>query len=167
MKSGEKRYAEDMNYWETTIHPSKSLGEIQEMLEDFGAMAQIVSQGQADGKIAWLIRFQYLDRSYRFVFMPLECRYPNKIASFGGKRRTNNDQARYQMGRIAVNFVKAILTAAEMNPQALFGFLELPGVSRSGIPPIAAELDLSGLVGLLPQIEMPLLGSGLEDGDES
>ena len=37
-------YAEDMNYWDTTVAPGKSMGEIQELLEDFGVTNMIVSQ---------------------------------------------------------------------------------------------------------------------------
>jgi hypothetical protein len=60
------------------------------------------------------------------------------------------------MGRIAVYFVKAILTAAEAQPAALFGFLELPGAHPGAIPVTAAELDISGIVGL----NVPLLKQG-------
>lgn len=37
----ETRHAEDANYWQTTVHPAKSQGEIIEMLEDFGAGPQL------------------------------------------------------------------------------------------------------------------------------
>ena len=74
-----------------------------------------------------------------------------KESTFGGKRRRHDDQARYQMGRIAVYFVKAILTAADAHPHALFGFMELPGVaSRGGIPYVAGELDISKLISSAP-----------------
>jgi hypothetical protein len=56
------------------------------------------------------------------------------------------------MGRIALYFVKAILTAAEMNQDALFGFLELPqATTKSGVPVTTAELDISGLIKTLPE----------------
>jgi len=151
-------YAEDFNYWDTSIHPAKSMGEIQEMLDDFGATSTMITQGQVSGKFAWLIRFQWKDHAYRFTFMPLQCRFPNQVRSFDKKRRTHEEQSRYQMGRVAVWFVKAILTAAEAQPAALFGFMELPGAGRSGgIPPTAAELDVEGFTGLLPRIELPQL----------
>lgn len=153
-------YAEDLNYFDTTVHPAKSLGEIQEMLDDFGATATMITQGQAAGRYAWMIRFQWRDRSYRFLFTPLPCRQPGKQLSYGGKRRTNEEQARYQMGRIAVYFVKAILTAAEAQPAALFGFLELPGAHPGAIPMTAAELDISGITGMLPTLDIPLLKQG-------
>lgn len=148
------RYAEDMPYWATTVHPAKSQGEIVEMLEEFGASSLMIVQGQAGGKLAWLIRFQWEGQAYRFTFVPLECKDPAKVSSFGGKRQAHADQSRYQMGRIAVNFVKAILTAAEAQPAALFGFLELPGVQRhaGGLPFTAAEIDITGLSGYLPSI---------------
>ena len=152
------RYAEDANYWDTTVHPAKSLGEIQELLEDFGTENMIVSQGQAGGRFAWMIRFQWNGRAYRFVFTPLVCRWPDKVMSFNKIRRKGSDQARYQMGRIAVYFVKAILTAAEAHPHALFGFLELPGARPGGLPPTAAELDVDGLTAALPEINVPLFG---------
>lgn len=160
------RCAEDANYWDTTVHPAKSLGEIQEMLEGFGVTNIITTQGQiAGGGTAWLVRFQWNNRAYRFIFAPLGCRYPNKISSFNGKKRVHSEQARYQMGRIAVWFVKAILTAAEANPHALFGFLELPGAARRGsIPPTAAELDVDVLTASLPLIDLPMLEEGESDG---
>lgn len=146
------RFAEDANYWNTTAHPAASQGEIAEMLENFGATAVFVMTGQANGRTAWAIRFQWQLRAYRFTFIPLECREPDKSYSFGGKRRMAVDQSRYQMGRIAVNFVKAILTAAEATPAALFGFLELPGAGSGSLPATAAELDINHLTGLLPEI---------------
>ncbi len=162
-------FAEDLNYWDTTVHPAKSLGEIQELLSDFGAEAMMVTQGQSAGRLAWLIRFQWRGRAYHFVFTPLECRTPARVSSFGGKRRPHEEQARYQMGRIAMNFVKAILTAAGANADALFGFLELPGVFNNPagqIPPTVAELDVQGLVAAIPDLrlsiptERRLLGNG-------
>lgn len=161
------RYAEDMNYWATTVHPAKSQGEITEMLEEFGASSFDFAQGhdKASGHFAWLIRFQWERRAYRFTFVPLECRTPDKEATFGGKRRTHMEQARYQMGRIACHFIKAILTAAEVQPDALFGFLELPGAQRhgSGLPYTAAEIDITELAGRLPDVSEML---GLPGGEE-
>jgi hypothetical protein len=146
-----KRYAEDANYWTTTVQPAVSQGEATAMLEDFGAQAIMVMTGQAGGRYALIIRFQLDGRSYRFAFTPLECKNPGKEFSFSGKRRTALDQSRYQMGRIAVAFVKAILTAAEATPAALFGFLELPGARQGhGMPATAAELDVDGLTAALP-----------------
>lgn len=146
-----KRYAEDWNYFDTTVHPAKSQAEIIELLEDFGASNYLIQQGQVGGKFAWLVRFEWQGKSYRFAFTPLDCRSPNHERSFGGKRRTYTEQARYQMGRIAVHFIKAILTAAEANPDALFGFLELPEVAtRGGVAVTAAELGAEGLTRALP-----------------
>lgn len=145
------RYAEDTNYFDTSVHPAVSQGEISELLENFGATAVMVATGMVNGQHAWAIRFQWFDRTYRFTFTPLECKFPDKVMSHGGKRRSNTEQARYQMGRIAFFFVKAILTAAETTPDALFGFLELPGASKgSGFPKTAAQLDVSGLIENLP-----------------
>lgn len=158
------RYAEEANYWETTVHPAKSQAEIIELLEDFGAANYQIMQGQAGGRFAWLVRFEWQGQSYRFMFIPLECKNASKESGFGGKRRRHEEQARYQMGRIAVHFTKAILTAAEAHPHALFGFLELPGTERpGGLPHTAGELDISGIVSALPMIEAPALLTEPED----
>lgn len=155
------RYAEKANYWETAVHPAKSQGEIMEMLDEFGATASALMQGQADGRYAWLIRFQWQGKSYRFTFVPLVCQYPNKISKFSGKARSHEDQAKYQMGRIAVYFVKAILTAAEAHPFALFGFMELPETARNGaLPMVAGELDSDRITSALPDNLQHLLSSG-------
>lgn len=148
--------AEEFNYWQTTVGLGKSQGEIVGLLEDFGADSQMIAQGQARGEYAWLVRFSLRGASYRFVFIPLKCRAPDKISSFGGKRRAHRDQARHQMGRIAVHFTKAILTAAEAQPHALFGFLELPAVAQhpGGLPVTAGELDVAGLVSGLPELRI-------------
>ena len=143
------RWAERANYWQTSVHPAKSQAEIIARLEDFGTSNLAIIQGQANGRVAWAVRFGWQGRSYRFLFTPLECEYPDKLASFGSRRRTHAEQARYQMGRIAVHFTKAVLTAAEASPDALFGFLELP--SGGSMPMTAAELDVSGVVSLLPE----------------
>jgi hypothetical protein len=84
------------------------------------------------------------------------------VNSYGGKRRTHEEQARFQMGRVAVWFVKAILTAAEAHPHALFGFMEPPAGGSGGLPPTAGELDVEGIAGALPAIELPRLGEGSE-----
>lgn len=145
------RSAEKANYFDTIVAPGNSQGEIIALLEEFGADGVMVAQSNARGRFAWLVRFAWNGANYRFVFTPLECELPLKMSSFGGKRRTHSDQARYQMGRIAVHFVKAILTAAEAQPHALFGFMELPMASQSGgMPPVAAELDVSILVANAP-----------------
>ncbi|MEM7342988.1 MAG: hypothetical protein AAF485_01985 [Chloroflexota bacterium] len=147
------RYAEQANYWQTTVHPAKSQGEIIELLEDFGATNYQITQGQAQSQYAWLIRFEWQSRSYRFTFTPLVCEYPDTERKFGGKKRTHLEQSKYQMGRIAVHFVKAILTAAETHPHALFGFMELPETaSNGGLPRTAGELDTGGIVSALPEL---------------
>jgi hypothetical protein len=138
------RYAEDFNYWLTTVHPSKSQGEIMALLENFGIENIQVSQAARDGKAALLVRFHWNGKPYRFTFVPMLCRNPKRIVKFGGKSRPATEQARYQMGRIAVYFIKAILTAAEVQPDALFGFLEIPTViNDEGLPLTMAEIDLN------------------------
>lgn len=151
-----KHFAEDGNYWTTTVHPASSQGEITALLEDFGATKLIVISGQAQGLLAWVIRFEFEGRAYRFLFQPLPCRWPDKLYTFAGKRRKAEDQARYQMGRRAFYYVKAILTAACDNQDVLFGFLELPGVpGKRGLPATAAEVGVDKLVAALPDIDLP------------
>lgn len=162
-----KRYAEESNYFDTIVSPAKSQGEIVELLEAFGAESIMVVQGQSQGRYAWLVRFQWRGSSYRFAFTPLNCLNPEKERNFGGKRRIFAEQARWQMGRIAVWFVKAILTAAEAMPEALFGFMELPGTnSRGGLPFTAAEVDVSELIShvpLMPQVSLLMEGEIVEE----
>lgn len=159
-----RRYAEDANYFETTVHPAKSLGEIQEMLDDFGAENVMVVQGQSNGKTAWLIRFIWLNKPYRFVFSPLDCRSPELTRSIAGKRLTNQERAKYQMGRVAAHFTKAILTAAEAHPHALFGFMELQAPGNP-MPITTAELGIEQLAVLSNQF--PLLPPLERDFDAS
>ncbi|RJX17567.1 MAG: hypothetical protein C4575_13060 [Desulforudis sp.] len=156
------RFAEEANYWDTTVSPAKSQGEIMEMLGSFGADSTMVAQGRSGGKYAWMIRFQWQERNYRFAFTPLDCSLPDKISSFGGNKRKHQEQAKYQMGRIAVHFVKAILTAAETQPGALFGFLELPNVAAhpGGVPYIASEVDISTFVETIPLLPDLIQGDG-------
>lgn len=157
------RFAEEANYWSTTVHPAKSQGEIIQRLEDFGTRNLMITQGQMEGQVAWLIRFEWREATYRFTFIPLKCRHPDKVSKFGTKRRSHEKQARYQMGRVAVHFVKAILTAAEMHHDALFGFVELPeaGTYPSGLPMTAGELNIEQLTKALPKIDtIPLLETG-------
>lgn len=153
-------FAEDSNYFETTIHPAKSWAEIEETLEEFGVSEIMTAKGRMDGRPARMIRFNWRGNSYRFEFVARKCRQPDKVTSFSGKRRSHRDQAEYQMGREAVNFVKAMLIAAKSQPVALFGFLELPGVSQrpGGLPVTAGQLDTSELVATLP----PLLPSDID-----
>ena len=155
-----KKFAEDVNYFDTSVPPGKSLGEIQTLLEEFGVGHYQVSQGQSNGKYAWLIRFTWMSKPYRFAFTPLECRQPQLMRSFSGKRRTNDEQAKWQMGRIAFNFTKAILTAANMHPDALFGFMEISAGTKPGqLPRTAGEMNIDNLVQVLPNDfgDMPML----------
>jgi hypothetical protein len=150
------RFAEDANYWQTTVHPAKSQAEIIELLEAFGVSNMMSAQGTANGRLAWLIRFEWRGRAYRFTFTTLDPRDPDKVTRFGGVPRRHADQVRYQMGRIAVHFVKAILTAAEVQPGALFGFVELPGAGSypGGLPVVASDLGVDGMTDLLPRLEV-------------
>jgi hypothetical protein len=142
-----KQFAEEINYFDTTVHPAKSLGEIQEMLEEFGVEGCQVTQGYAGQTRAWMIRFGWLGYPYRFVFIPLKCKFPSTEHTYSGKKRKNEEQAYWQMGRIALYFVKAILTAAEMNPHALFGFMEISTGNKSRkIPKTAGELNIDNLI---------------------
>lgn len=158
----DRLYAEDRPYWATTVPPSKSLGALMACLAKFGIFRHEVRQGQAHGNVAWLIRFQYLGRSHRFVFTPRLCRDPDAVRSFGGARRTHARQAIFQMGRTAAHFVKNLLAAADDQPAALFGFVELPGVFHANeLPATAAELDLEGLTAALPELKIiPLFPGG-------
>lgn len=144
------RFAEDANYFTTTVHHAISQGEITELLEHFGAEEINILSGTSGGRYAIAVRFQWEEKTYRFAFTPLVCRDPEKVMSYGGKRRTSLEQSKYQMGRIAVNFVKAVLTAAEAEPKALFGFMELPGVkSNNGMPVLAGDVNMSKYTGKL------------------
>ena len=152
------RYAEEANYWDTTVQSGNSQGEIIDLLNDFGAESVMFAQGNAGGRFAWMVRFHWNGANYRFAFTPLQCAQPDQVNSYGGKRRTHTEQAKCQMGRIAVHFVKAILTAAEAQPGALFGFMELPeAASGSGVPPVAAELDISTLIDAAPLFQLPVI----------
>jgi len=151
----DRLYAEDRPYWTTTVQPSKSLGELMAQLAKFGIFRHEIRQGQAHGNVAWLIRFQYLGRTHRFVFTPRPCREPDTVRSFGGVRRTHARQAIFQMGRTAYHFVKNLLAAADDQPAALFGFLELPGVFHAGeLPATAAEIEVAELTGALAELKV-------------
>lgn len=150
-----QRFAEDSNYWDTQVHPAKSQGEITELLEDFGIENIQFSTGKANGKTAWLIRFEWEQKSYRLLFTPLTCRMPTKQFSRSGKTKTYEQQAVAQMGRRAVYMVKAILTAALEEPAVMFGFMELPS-GGSGLAPIVSELDVSQLTQRLA-LPMPVI----------
>lgn len=144
------RYAEQANYFQTTVHPATSMGEVQAMLDDFGADAIQTMSGSANDRSYWMIRFRWMGKFYRFTFQPLICENPEKVITVGGKRRTTVEQSKYQMGRIAVNAVKAVLTAAEAMPGALFGFTELPATNEDGFPVVVSEINLESFSNLLP-----------------
>ena len=151
----DRLYAEDRPYWNTTVQPSKSLGELMAQLAKFGIYKHDVRQGLAHGNVAWLIRFEYLGRAHRFVFTPRPCRDPDTVRSFSGVRRSHAQQAVFQMGRTAFFFVKNLLAAADDQPAALFGFVELPGVFHAGeLPATAGELEVAELTGALSELKV-------------
>jgi len=118
-KSDSVRFAEDANYWSTTVLPSKSQGDLSQLLEDFGAT------------------------HYHFVIVAY---------------------SHNQGWRIAFYFTKAVLTAAESNSHALFGFMELPNNDNATLPKTTAELDVSGVIALLepPEVLLGLIENTLE-----
>ena len=123
------------------------------MLEDFQATSIMVTTttDMELGRFGCLVRFKRWGHIYRFVFVPLESEYPDKVSSFGGKRRSHEEQTKYQMGRKAVHFVKAILTATEDQEASLVGFMETDIVTRPGALPITVgELDIAGMMKSLP-----------------
>jgi len=152
-------YAEEMPYWQTKVHPFESQAKIMVLLEKFGATRTVVSQGQAEGRLAWMIRFEWRGNGYRLVFRPLRCEHPEKLVTFGG-RRTAEKQAEYQMGRIAMNSVKNLLASADSQflKASLFGFMEVTAGERypSGLPRTMAEIGAEELSGRL-------LASGLDE----
>jgi len=154
------RFAENANYFETTVHPANSMGEIQAMLDDFGATSINTMTGTEGEKSYWMIRFKWMNQYYRFTFQPLQCENPEKEITRGGKRRTCLEQSKYQMGRIAVYAVKAILTAAEAMPGSLFGFAELAAVNQDGLPIVMSEISISGLNKMLPDQSVKALTAG-------
>jgi hypothetical protein len=151
------RFAEEANYFQTTVHPATSMGEVQAMLDEFGADAIQTMTGTANDRSYWMIRFRWMGKFYRFTFQPLVCENPEKVVVIGsqknGKRvslkRTALEQSKYQMGRIAVNAVKAVLTAAEAMPGALFGFAELPATNEDGFPVVVSEVNLDKISHIL------------------
>lgn len=161
------QYAEDKNYWNTTVSPGKSQGEIMDLFDDFGVKHTILLQGRSNGKTAWLIRFVWNSRRYRFLLSPFECRDPQKIFTFGGKRRTAAEQAVYQMGRRAFHFVKALLTVAMEDEAALFGFLELNSANAQGIPLVTSEMPAEFFQDYADAPPEFLLDSGIIDGEVS
>lgn len=78
------------------------------------------------------------------------------------------DTNKWQVSQDAVDFVKAILTAAEAHPHAIFGFIELPqaGMHPGGLPLTAGELGASGLTSALPHLEVGSLVHLLPGGKD-
>jgi hypothetical protein len=143
------KYAENSPFWRTTVNPYKSQGEITALLDDFGAEAVGVMSGRIGGETAWMIRFNWRGHSYRFEFQPLPLKPRPKFAKdlTDLQKKKLQDQRICQMGRIALTFVKAMLTAADTKPSALFGFMELPDVGKrtNGLPFTAGQLDTSNI----------------------
>lgn len=127
------------------------------LLNGFGVNKIMTASGEANGRLAWLIRFEWRERSYRFAFTPLPCQNPQKVTTFAGKKRSHLEQAEWQMGRIAAHFTKAILTAAEAHPYALFGFMELPNPNGQGAQ-TAGDLGIEGVLSALPSMRLLLNG---------
>jgi hypothetical protein len=141
-------YAEDLPYWQTETTPASNQDRIERTLDKFGAEASMFTMARKGDSAVWMIRFQFRNRTYRFEYQPATPR--NKTTRRG---ESNADQAVRQMAARAYHEIKAILTAAAFDmddtPRALFGYLELPGESNSGIPPRTSDLDITELTGSL------------------
>ena len=154
-----KEFSEDLPYFSTAVQPLRSLGEVQAIMEDFGVEQVMVQTGQSKGTHAWLIRFVYSGQVYRFVFTPKKCRNPEKVMTYAGKRRTNSEQSVYQMGRTAVYFTKAMLMAADVDPDALFAFAELPNNKT------VAELGFDGVIQIVKDMPLQLSATNVIEGE--
>lgn len=155
--TNQPRFAEDANYWTTVVPPYESFGKILALLENFDVGTKVLSQATTDdGRMALVIRFDWFNEGHRLLFVPLECREPDKVSTFGKKKRKHSEQAKFQVARIALYSVKAILTMAESQPSVLYGFKELPGIGShtNGLPFTAGELDLHTITKSLPTIQV-------------
>src|SRR3989304_10640833 len=100
------RYAEEANYWDTTVQSGNSQGEIIDLLNDFGAESVMFAQGNAGGRFAWMVRFHWNGANYRFAFTPLQCAQPDQVNSYGGERGAPIGQGGRQKGGGAARFVE-------------------------------------------------------------
>lgn len=140
----DKQYAQNFPYWQTTIKPSKSKAEVDEILARYGARVVQITTGRLEGKEAWRIAFIYDDTPYQLVFHPLPLKqdYPTTKQEY---------QALCQMGRLAVYTIKNLMMIGKLQPAALFGFMAIPG--PRGETRTTAELGVEGLVNILPELE--------------
>lgn len=144
------KYAEDMNFWRTSVDLSKSQGEILKLLDSFGASEYGIIRAKLENKEGLAIRFKWQNDFYRLTFHPYPTRGKSNdtIATKpGGQRISKSEAALRQMGRIAVTYTKGLLLAADYKPETLFSFKELPypNMPPNILPPVAHELDIKDL----------------------
>lgn len=102
-------YAQDMNFKNTTVSIEKSRLEIEKQLKDHGAKnvgGIYYDDDPGDEKL--MIGFRWLDRQFQMEFRPIEPDYTRGYKS----RDQHWQQAIRQMGRVALNFVKASMLMA-------------------------------------------------------
>lgn len=150
---GSDVYAEEADNWRTTVTIAKSQAETLDLLDVCSATEIQSTIGQANGRAALVVHFELDSRTFRFGCQTLAYRDADLLRSFEGKHRSRSEQAEYPMGRIAGDFAKAPLTAAQAQPDALCRFIEIPGTEQDGaLSATIAELDLSGLMSTLPSL---------------
>lgn len=154
----ETLYAEEAPRWTTKVDPDASMMRIRRSLRKFGIRDVQFTEGELEGRRAWVIQFNYLSERYLFKFISRECQTPDKVRSFGGHRRAYSEQAYYQMARVAEAFTEAVLMAAVENEDVLLSFKALPanvaGVRPDGLPYTVGDIgrcDLKSGKLALPQ----------------
>lgn len=144
----EKRHAEELPYWDTTTTVPSNQERIESLLRKFGADTVQIQMTRRGHEAVWSIRFTFNNKGYAFRYQPCETKWHEDDRI---KSRTRGEQALCQMSARAYWEIKAILCAAEFDrdervvPRSLFGYLELPGKSTSGLPMVASDFDVTNL----------------------
>lgn len=100
-------YAQDAMYWDTKTSLAKTIGEITELLDDYGADQSGTSKKSDNGKVIGLTVFFILDgTAYMTTFTPLPIK-PNSRTQRSASEM--QEAAVRQMGRVAWYWLKTVL----------------------------------------------------------
>ena len=103
-------FAQDASFWDSgKSELSDSIGELGRILDKYGCDAAGTMKRKVDGKTHLIVEFALNDRRFAIEFKPLKVDY-------GRGRRTEaqlDELAEWQMGRIAVHWLKSMLTMVE------------------------------------------------------
>jgi hypothetical protein len=115
-----KKWAQEFPYWETSVDMKKSIQEMASLLQSFGANRYGFENTEVSGNPVLSVVFSMGEKGYQVDFRGKEVYQPFRV-------KNHKLRVERQLGRLAYYGLKSLLALAQDMPEAMTGFLLLPG----------------------------------------